>query len=132
MLGNKTSVSEEDLEKLEYIEQVLKETLRLHAPFPDMFLRAVPPEGITLNGYHIPSGAKVMVGLSSLIKLKSWMHTVIPSIIFCIQLCSPFMCYMPEYFDDPETFNPGRFDPENERYNNIIILMDKHSIPKRT
>ena len=63
MLGNKTSVSEEDLEKLEYTEQVLKETLRLHAPFPDLFLRAVPTEGLTLNGYHIPSGAKVMVGL---------------------------------------------------------------------
>ena len=62
VLGNKTDVSEEDLEKLEYTEQVLKETLRLHAPFPDLFLRELPPEGITLNGYHIPCGAKVMVG----------------------------------------------------------------------
>ena len=23
---------------------------------------------------------------------------------------------MPQYFDDPDTFNPARFDPENKRY----------------
>ena len=26
------------------------------------------------------------------------------------------MCRMPEYIDDPDTFNPSRFDPENKRY----------------
>ena len=62
MLGNKTSVSEKDFEKLEYIEQVLKETLRLHAPFFASFPREAPPEGMTLNGYHIPGGTQVMVG----------------------------------------------------------------------
>ena len=25
-------------------------------------------------------------------------------------------CRMPQYFDDPDTFKPARFDPENKRY----------------
>jgi cytochrome P450 len=62
VLGSKTRVSEEDLEKLEYVEQVLKETLRLHAPFSILVPKEVPPEGVTLNGYHIPGGTQVMVG----------------------------------------------------------------------
>ena len=62
MLGDKTSISEEDLEKLEYTEQVLKETLRLHAPFFSSFPKETPPEGMILNSYHIPGGTQVMVG----------------------------------------------------------------------
>ena len=62
VLGNKTYVGEKDLEKLEYVEQVLKETLRLHAPFFSSFPKETPPEGMTLNGYHIPGGTQVMVG----------------------------------------------------------------------
>ena len=61
VLGDKTYVGEEELEKLEYIEQVLKETLRLHASFPSLFPKDVPSEGITLNGYYIPGGTQVMV-----------------------------------------------------------------------
>ena len=62
VLGKKTYINEEDLEKLEYIEQVLKETLRLHAPFSILFPKEIPSEGMTLNGYHIPGGTQVMVG----------------------------------------------------------------------
>ena len=61
VLGDKTYVGEEELEKLEYIEQVLKETLRLYASFSALFPKEVPSEGVTLNGYHIPGGTQVMV-----------------------------------------------------------------------
>ena len=67
VLGNKTSVNEADFEKLEYTEQVLKETLRLHAPFFASFPKETPPEGMTLNGYHIPGGTQVMVGIISIL-----------------------------------------------------------------
>jgi cytochrome P450 len=62
VLGNKTFVDDKDFEKLEYVKQVLKETLRLHAPFFASFPKEVPPEGMTLNDYHIPGGTQVMVG----------------------------------------------------------------------
>ena len=62
VLGTKSSVSEEDLEKLEYTDQVLKETLRLYPPFATSLPKETAPEGMTLSGYHIPGGTQVMVG----------------------------------------------------------------------
>ena len=62
VLGKNTYVDTKDLEKLEYTEQVLKETLRLHALLFTSFPKETPPEGMTLNGNHIPGGTRVMVG----------------------------------------------------------------------
>lgn len=61
VLGTETSVSEEDLEKLEYTEQVLKETLRIYPPFATSLPKEIASKGMTLNGYHIPGGTQVMV-----------------------------------------------------------------------
>ena len=61
VLGSNTYVSKEDLEKLEYIEQVLKESLRMYAPFFASLPNEMNPEGMMLSGYHIPGGTQVMV-----------------------------------------------------------------------
>ena len=61
VLGSKTYVRKEDLEKLEYIEQVLKESLRMYAPFSIALPKEMIPEGMMLSGYHIPGGTQVMV-----------------------------------------------------------------------
>lgn len=67
--------------------QVIKESLRLFPPIPYVF-RKIEQETELGNGYVLPAGC-----------------------------CSMVVTYMihrnPEYFPDPERFDPDRFSPEN-------------------
>ena len=40
-----------------------------------------------------------------------------------MQLSSAIISHMPEYFDDSETFNPGRFDPDSVRQVQTIFTV---------
>ncbi|KAL8537034.1 hypothetical protein ACS0TY_012284 [Phlomoides rotata] len=82
-LEGKTSVEESDVQGLKYLKSVIKETLRLHPPFP-LLPRACRDECKVL-GYTIPIKTKVMVNVWS-------------------------MGRDPEYWKDPEIFQPERFD----------------------
>lgn len=58
--GNKPLVTEDDLNQIEYIRAVIKETMRLHPPAPLL----IPHESTTtavIHGYEIPPKTKLIV-----------------------------------------------------------------------
>ncbi|OHW99436.1 cytochrome p450 [Colletotrichum incanum] len=73
-----------DLKKLEFLDAVIQETLRIQAPAAINGPRITPPEGIVVDGKHIPGGAT---------------------------LCTPLHCYhrSPKYWKQPNQFIPERW-----------------------
>ncbi len=75
-----------DLDRLPYLMQVLKENMRVHTPGP--FAARLLDEDLVLGWYTLPQGSTLFYPLCAIHK-------------------------NPEYWNDPETFNPDRFSPEN-------------------
>nr|XP_054604617.1 cholesterol 24-hydroxylase-like [Nothobranchius furzeri] len=85
VIGMKYNISYEDLGKLTYLSQVLKETLRLYPTAPAVFRKI--PEDTAIDGLHVPGGV---------------------SCIF-----SSFVAGRLEKFSkEPLTFDPARFHPD--------------------
>ncbi|WP_405837081.1 cytochrome P450 [Streptomyces platensis] len=86
VLGDRTPTAA-DLDRLPYLTQALKESMRLYPAAPVISRRAVAAAEI--GGYRIPAGADVIV--------------------------APWVTHRdPELWPDPERFDPRRFDPEPE------------------
>ncbi len=77
-----------DLPNLPYCLQVFKETMRLYPPASGILREAL--HDIEIDGYLVPKGHNVLL--------------------------SPYTLQRrPEYFPNPETFDPDRFTPEREK-----------------
>ncbi|CAI9103609.1 OLC1v1002126C1 [Oldenlandia corymbosa var. corymbosa] len=79
-----TAIQEDGIQELGYLKSVVKETLRLHPPLPLMVPRE-SREQTEIDGYIIPVKNRVLV--------NAWA-----------------IGRDPEYWDDPESFKPERFE----------------------
>ncbi|XP_038893607.1 cytochrome P450 71A1-like [Benincasa hispida] len=60
IIGKKSKIEAEDIKKMEYMQCVIKESLRLHPPAPLLLPRETTTD-VEIEGYYIPSKTRVFV-----------------------------------------------------------------------
>ena len=85
VLGHRDDVTYDDLSKLQFTGQCIKESMRKNATVP--FISRTTTKEICINGYVIPAGVRASVQLLSL-------HN------------------NPHVWEEPQKYNPERFDPD--------------------
>ncbi|XP_021678840.2 iridoid oxidase [Hevea brasiliensis] len=83
VVGVNRNVEESDIEKLPYLQAVLKETFRFHSPIPLLVPRNTIQD-TNFMGYHIPKGTQILVNAGAIGR-------------------------DPDLWEDPLAFKPERF-----------------------
>ncbi|KAJ0971148.1 hypothetical protein J5N97_019107 [Dioscorea zingiberensis] len=62
VIGSEKEVDESDIAKLQYLQAVVKETLRMHPPAPFLLPR-LAESNVELGAYTVPKGARILVNV---------------------------------------------------------------------
>ncbi|XP_026394659.1 cytochrome P450 71A1-like [Papaver somniferum] len=84
VVGNKTKVEEDDINQMDYLKCIVKESLRLHPPLPNLISRN-STANVNIGGYDIPQNTGVFIN------------------VWTIQRD-------PKFWDKPDEFYPERFE----------------------
>ncbi|PTQ26957.1 hypothetical protein MARPO_0254s0002 [Marchantia polymorpha] len=111
VIGKERLVEEADLQKLEYVQAVVKETLRLH-PVAVLGVPHFPKEATKLAGYDIPANTRVILNLYAIGR-------------------------DPKVWENPLKFNPSRFlnspiDVKGQHYEVLPFGSGRRRCPGRT
>lgn len=79
----KSKIEEADIQNLDYLKAIIKETFRLHPPAPLSFREAI--ESCEISGYKVPARAKIFINIYAIGR-------------------------DPTTWEDPECFKPERFE----------------------
>ncbi|XP_057536735.1 cytochrome P450 77A3 [Amaranthus tricolor] len=90
VIGKKGEVCEEDLEKMAYLNAIIKETMRRHPP-SHFLLSHAATEDTVLGGYTVPKDAN-------------------------LEIYTAWITQDPTLWTDPDIFRPERFLPGGEGY----------------
>ncbi|CAL4924221.1 unnamed protein product [Urochloa decumbens] len=107
VVGNKERVQQDDFPALKYLRMVVLETLRLHPAFPLLVPRETMRQ-IKVTGYDVPAKTRLLV--------NAWAMGLF---LNCISISREYFQQGRDqaYWDNPEQFNPDRFECKNVNFN---------------